>query len=84
MITSVVFDSKMFVKMISVMVRLDIAVETILTLIPLIVMNTHVSVQQELSRKCGMTIRFQTFVPKIVFGSFLVNLTMAIQIILNI
>ena len=78
-----VFDSKMLVKMIFVMMSLNILIRTILTFVQFIVVDTHMLLQIILNFKSWLTIWFQAFVPKICFVSHRVNLSMMTQILLK-
>ena len=78
-----VFDSKMLVEMIFLMMSLNILIGTILTFVQFIVVNTHMLLQIILNFKSRLTIWFQAFVPKIAFVSHYVDLSMVTQIFLN-
>merc|ERR1712131_123326 len=70
--------------MISVMTWLRIPIWTILAFKQFVVMYSHVMVQQTLILEGRLTIWFLTLIPKIVFGSHCMHLSMIIQTFLGI
>ena len=75
-LTFKIFESKMLVKMISVLKISWVSVWTILTCIQFIIVDFHVTVQIESVLKRRLTIWFQALVPELFIGSLCMHLSM--------